>query len=70
MIAKVLANRLIAMLPDIVSLNQSDFIPGKLITDNILIAYETLHLMNTCMLGQEGYRALKLDMSKAYDRVK
>uniref|UniRef100_A0A2N9IFR8 Uncharacterized protein n=1 Tax=Fagus sylvatica TaxID=28930 RepID=A0A2N9IFR8_FAGSY len=42
---------------------------GRLISDNILIAFETLHHMQHMKGGRLGYMALKLDMSKAYDRV-
>jgi hypothetical protein len=70
LISKVLANRLKKILPEIISPNQSAFIPGRLITDNILVAFEALHTMDRKMKGREGFMALKLDMSKAYDRKK
>ena len=40
-----------------------------MITDNILIAFESLHHMKTSCSRRTVYMALKLDMSKAYDRV-
>jgi len=50
----------------VISEGQSAFIPGHLITDNILVAYELFHYMHG--LGGFGM-ALKLDMSKAFDKV-
>jgi hypothetical protein len=64
-----LANRLKLILPYIISPEQSAFNTSWLITDNILVAFETLHIMDNRLKGKEGFMALKLDMSKAYDRV-
>jgi hypothetical protein len=69
LISKILANRLKKILPDIISPVQSAFIPGRLITDDVLVAYETLHTMHTRLKGKKGFMAIKLDMSKASDRV-
>ena len=66
---KVIANRLKPFLNSIISETQSAFIADKLITDNVLIAFESLHHMKTCCSRKTGFMALKLDMSKAYDRM-
>ena len=41
----------------------------KAILDNILVAFESLHHLKTKKTGKNGFMAIKLDMSKAYERL-
>ncbi|XP_017635935.1 uncharacterized protein LOC108478000 [Gossypium arboreum] len=68
-IAKTVANRLQEVLDHCIDAAQSAFVPGKLITDNVLLTYEVLHSFKNKKSRRKGFVALKLDMSKAYDRV-
>lgn len=53
---------------DIITPNQGDFIKGRNIIDNIIIAHEILRYMKTNK-NKDYNMVLKLDMSKTYDRV-
>jgi hypothetical protein len=68
-IAKSMVNRLRPILGDIVSINQSALVPGRLITDNALVAFECLHFIEQNTNMSKNFCAYKLDLSKAYDRV-
>ncbi|XP_073037131.1 uncharacterized protein [Primulina eburnea] len=66
-ISKLLYSRLRAVAERLISLNQSGFVPGRMISDNILLAQELTHSLTLPTRG--GNVILKLDMAKAYDRV-
>lgn len=68
-VSKCIVNRLRPLLQDIISPSQSAFIPGRLITDNAIIAFECLHAINSNADERSKFCAYKLDLSKAYDRV-
>ena len=55
---------------DLISENQSAFVGGRLIHDNIIVGFEGIHLMKHGKLGNGKKMCLKLNMSKAFDRVK
>ena len=59
-ISKMLSSRLKVILPEIISKNQSAFVPGKLITDNILLAYESIHTIKKKKKGNKGLCAVKV----------
>ncbi|XP_043812756.1 uncharacterized protein LOC110619075 [Manihot esculenta] len=68
-LSKALANHFKRVLDKIISPNQSAFVPGRLITDNFIVAFETIHGLKQQTRGSDGFCALKIDIAKAYDRV-
>mgnify|MGYP000862446350 CR=1 FL=1 len=66
-ISKMITNRLKKILPELISPTQSGFVLGRLITDNVLVAYESFHAIKKKTHGSNGYCVVKLDIHKAYD---
>lgn len=66
-VSKIIANRLKPFLPRIISTNQSAFIQGRLLMENVLLATELVkdyHKENVSLRC-----AMKIDISKAFDSV-
>lgn len=66
-ISKLLATHLACIFPVIISENQSGFVKGRVIQDNILLAQELMHHLSKRVSGSNI--AIKLDMAKAFDKV-
>lgn len=69
LLQKLLKIGLKKILPSIISDTQSAFVNGRLIIDNVLVAFRMMHHINLQKIGAVGEMALKLNMTKAYDRV-
>lgn len=68
-ISKILVSRLKPLLSDLISPQQSAFVGGRLIQDNLVVVQEAFHfLKKRSCLNKFGF-AIKLDMNKTYDRV-
>lgn len=66
LILKVLANRLRAVLPDLISGKQTAFIHGRQISENFVATRELLHHIST---GGKPVIFAKIDLRKAFDIV-
>ena len=67
-IAKLIADRVKIVLPSVISPNQSAFVAGWRISDNILLCHELVR--NYHRNGGVPRCALKVDLMKAYDTVR
>ncbi|KAL1207285.1 putative mitochondrial protein [Cardamine amara subsp. amara] len=68
-ISKILMTRLKYILSEIISPEQTCFVPGRQITDNVMVAHELLHSLNHYHRQSKSYMAMKTDIRKTYDRV-
>jgi len=66
-INKLLSNRILPILDSMISRNQSAFIPGRNIAENVLLAQELMR--NYHRKDGKPRCTLKIDLMKAYDSV-
>ena len=65
-ISKVMENRLKPILPQIIFEEQSGYVEGRKIMDNVLLAHEMIHTLQT---RKKAGMIMQLDLSKAYEKV-
>ncbi|WMV49304.1 hypothetical protein MTR67_042689 [Solanum verrucosum] len=63
---RIIRERIVPVLPGIISTNQSGFVKGRSITENVLLAQELVRDIN--MRNKLQNMVVKLDMAKTYDR--
>lgn len=68
-IVKVLSNRLHPFTDFLVDGEQNAFVKNRLILYNILICHEVMHSLKLRKKGRNYGMTLKMDISKAYERV-
>jgi hypothetical protein len=66
LVTEVLANRLGGRLHDMVSTNQSAFVKGRFIQDNLMLVQQTTRFLHQ---QKHTHFLFKLDISKAFDSV-
>ena len=66
-VSKILANRLKVLLPRVITENQSAFIKGRLLLENVLLASELVKDYHKEAVSPRC--VLKIDISKAFDSV-
>eukprot|EP00253_Pinus_taeda_P009979 PITA_09979 len=65
-ISKVVENRLKPLLPSLFSEEQSGYVEGRQILNNIIQAHEVVHMLNN---KKQAGMIMQLDIAKAYDKV-
>ncbi|XP_021839984.1 uncharacterized protein [Spinacia oleracea] len=69
-IAKCLTHRMRLVLPSLISDTHNAFVPGRLMSDECLVAHELMSYINRVKAKNKFCAVVKLDMNKAYDRVR
>lgn len=65
---KIIVGGIRPLLDKLVSPLQTAFVPNRKGIDNVIIVQELIHSISKAK-GKEGYRAIKIDFEKAYDKL-
>lgn len=68
-ISKMMVLRMKGFMGELISQNQSAFIGGRMIQDNLIVAHEAFHALKQKTRGGRENLAIRLAVSKAYDNV-
>ncbi|WRX27563.1 Reverse transcriptase domain - like 10 [Theobroma cacao] len=66
---KIITNRLKPYMSTLVAKTQSSFIPERAIIDNVIVTQEVMHSFRK-KKGKVGWMMLKIDLEKAYNRLR
>lgn len=67
-LTKILVQRIQPFVSKLIGEEQASFVPGRQITNNIVIVQEIVHSMHS-QKGKNCSMAIKVDLEKAYDRL-
>ncbi|KAI0488576.1 hypothetical protein KFK09_028414 [Dendrobium nobile] len=67
-VAKILLNRMVEIMPRIISEEQAAFVKGRSISDHLLLAQEVFNKLRFSKVFN-GFLAIKVDMEQAYDSM-
>lgn len=65
-ISKIIANRLKPLLPTLVSEEQTGYVEGRKILNNIIQAHEVVHSLKS---NKHTSMIIQLDLAKSYDKL-
>lgn len=69
LLTKVIVNQLKPVMSHLVAKNQTSFVRGRHIMDNVIIAQEVMYSMRV-KKGRKGWMSIKIDLERAYDRLR
>lgn len=64
-----MVHRIKPLIPDLISYNQGAFVPGRKVTDNVIVAQELIASFKRKKKSNFGWMMIKIDLEKAFDKL-